>query len=70
MYPETNTLPKQHTSPFRARYVDKTDMSLFEKNYHNDAKGAAAYPPALLLKAILFCYSRGIITSRKIERAC
>jgi transposase len=50
--------------------IDKTDMFLFEKKYHNDAKGAAAYPPALLLKIILFCYSRGIITSRKIERAC
>jgi transposase len=24
----------------------------------------------LLLKAILFCYSRGILSSRKIERAC
>jgi hypothetical protein len=33
-------------------------------------QGQAAYQPALLLKAILFCYSRGIITSRKIERAC
>jgi transposase len=50
--------------------IDKADMPLFEKKYHNDAKGAPAYPPALLLKAILFCYSRGIITSRKIERAC
>jgi hypothetical protein len=47
--------------------IDKADMPLFEKKYHNDAKGAAAYPPALLLKAILFCYSRGIISPRKIE---
>jgi hypothetical protein len=22
MYPETDSLPKQHTSPFKARYVD------------------------------------------------
>jgi hypothetical protein len=33
--------------------IDKTDMSQFEKKYHNDTSGAAAYPPALLLKAIL-----------------
>ena len=45
-------------------------MSLFEGKYNNDAKGAAAYPPKALLKVILFCYSRGIITSRKIEKAC
>jgi transposase len=45
-------------------------MSLFEEKYKNDAKGAAAYPPKVLLKIVLFCYSRGIITSRKIEAAC
>ena len=43
--------------------IDRTDLSLYEKKYANDAKGAAAYPPKALLKAILFCYSRGIITS-------
>jgi transposase len=50
--------------------IDNSDMSLFEEQYKNDAKGAAAYPPGVLLKIILFCYSRGIITSRKIETAC
>ena len=50
--------------------IDRADLSLYEKKYANDAKGAAAYPPKALLKAILFCYSRGIITSRKIEKAC
>jgi len=50
--------------------ISKTDMSLFEKKYNNDEKGAAAYPPRVLLKAILYCYSKGIITSRRIEYAC
>jgi transposase len=61
--------------------IDRTDMSSFEKNYRNDASGLRpagagcpppkeAHPPALLLKVILFCPSRGIITPRKIERAC
>ncbi|MDR2718598.1 MAG: IS1182 family transposase [Treponema sp.] len=50
--------------------VNKADMSLFEKKYNNDERGAAAYPPRALLKIILYCYSRGIITSRKIEKAC
>jgi transposase len=50
--------------------IDTMDLSLFEQNYHNDDKGAAAYSPKVLLKTILFCYSRGIISSRKIERAC
>jgi transposase len=50
--------------------IDRTDMSLYEKNYNNDEKGACAYSPRILLKIIMFCYSRGIITSRKIESAC
>ena len=45
-------------------------MSIFEQNYHNDELGAAAYPPKILLKVVLFCYSQGIISSRKMERAC
>jgi transposase len=50
--------------------IDQTDLSLFELRYHNDDRGATAYSPRILLKIILYCYSRGIITSRKIEKAC
>ena len=50
--------------------IDEMDMSLYEQNYHNDETGAKAYPPNVLLKIIFFCYSRGIISSRNIERAC
>jgi hypothetical protein len=32
--------------------------------------GAAAYHPKALLKAVLHCYSMGILSSRKIEQAC
>jgi glutaconyl-CoA decarboxylase len=31
---------------------------------------APAYDPKILLKIILFAYSRGVVSSRKIERAC
>src|SRR5215469_3154767 len=50
--------------------IDKMDLSLFEKNYNNDEKGAHAYPPKALLKIIFYCYSAGIISSRPIEKAC
>jgi transposase len=46
------------------------DLSIFDKNYHNDEAGAAAIPPAILLSIVIFCYSRGIVSSRKMERAC
>lgn len=46
------------------------DLGCFDSRYKNDLTGAAAYPPALLLKVVLFAYSQGIVSSRGIERAC
>ena len=46
------------------------DLSGFDERYCNDETGATAYPPAMLLKVVLFAYSRGIVSSRGIERAC
>ena len=39
------------------------DLSVFEGRYHNDETGATAYDPAIMLKIILFAYSRGICAS-------
>ena len=46
------------------------DLRPLDARYCNDATGAPAYPPALLLKLIVFAYSRGIVGSRGIEDAC
>ena len=46
------------------------DLTNFDQRYRNDTTGAPAYPPALLLKIVLFAYSRGMISSRQIARAC
>jgi transposase len=46
------------------------DLSGLDARFWNDESGAPAYPPAMLLKLILFAYSRGIVSSRGIERAC
>jgi len=48
----------------------RMDMSLFDEKYKNDETGRAAYDPKILLKVVLFAYSRGIVSSRRIERAC
>jgi transposase len=54
-----------------AHIVDNhLDLSGFDSWYHNDKTGAAAYSPSVMLKTILFAYSRGIISSRKIANAC
>ena len=46
------------------------DLSGFDARFCNDVTGATAYPPAMLLKVVLFAYSQGIISSRDIERTC
>src|SRR3990172_12324889 len=49
---------------------NEVDLSLFEQRYRNDETGAPAYDPAVLLKIILYAYSRGITSSRQIEQCC
>ena len=43
------------------------DPSYFDARYNNDLRGSTAYPPALLLKGVLFAYSQGIVSSRAID---
>jgi transposase len=49
---------------------NKIDLSVFEDRYKNDETGAPAYDPALLLKIVLFAYSKGITSSRVIAQLC
>jgi transposase len=49
---------------------NEIDLSIFGTRYRNDETGAPAYDPAILLKIILYAYSRGITSSRKIAQCC
>ncbi|MCA2992734.1 IS1182 family transposase [Gemmatimonas sp.] len=46
------------------------DLTPFDARFRNDTTGAPAYAPAMLLRVVLFAYSRGIVSSRAIARAC
>ena len=46
------------------------DLSIFDERYNNDETGASAIDPRVLVKIVLYAYSRGITSSRKIEQAC
>jgi transposase len=52
------------------RLVDELDLSAFDQFYSNDEAGAKAYSPQAMLKVILYAYSKGLLSSRKIEVAC
>ena len=49
---------------------NKINLAEIENKYKNDNTGAPAYDPHILLKIVLFAYSRGIISSRTIMHAC
>jgi len=46
------------------------DISSFNRRFSNDKAGRPAFNPKILLKIILLGYSRGIVSSRPLERAC
>src|SRR3990172_696536 len=46
------------------------DLSPFDERFRNEATGAPAYPPAMLLKVVLAAYAHGVVSSRGIERLC
>ncbi len=43
---------------------------MFYRRYKNDVNGRPAYDSAVLLKIILFAYSKGITSSREIDWCC
>jgi len=49
---------------------NEIDLSVFDLRYKNDETGAPAYDPRILLKIVLYAYSKGITSSRKIADAC
>ncbi len=46
------------------------DLGVFEARYRNDRTGRLAYDPKVMLKVVLYGYSKGIISSRKLAEAC
>jgi transposase len=46
--------------------VDGMDLSVFHHRFRNDDTGAPAYDPAVLLRIVLFAYSRGARTRRRV----
>jgi len=48
----------------------RLNLSIFYPRYKNDETGRPAYDPAILLKIILFAYSKGITSSREIQWCC
>jgi len=49
---------------------NELDLAALDARFRNDETGASAYDPRVMLKIVLLAYSRGLVSSRSIERAC
>ena len=60
------------TLEYAIHYIveERLNMSVFDARYHNDNTGRKSIDPKLLLKIVLYGYSRGMISSRSLEYAC
>jgi transposase len=63
-------LPENHLGWFVIDAVGVMDRSPFYAAYREDGHGRAAYEPSMMIALLLYCWSRGVRSSRAIERAC
>ena len=63
-------LPEDHLAWFVIDAVGVIDTRAFYAAYREDGHGRAAYEPSMVLALVLYCWSRGMRSSRVIERAC
>ena len=63
-------VPPEHPCHFvRDLARDGLDLSAIHSSY-DDARGAAAFHPAMMTALLLYAYTQGIYSSRRIARAC
>lgn len=63
-------LPENHLVWFLLDVVSMVDTSAFDVVHPNDGVGRAAYDPQMMLAVLLYAYSLGLRSSRRIEAAC
>lgn len=63
-------LPEDHLARFIGDTVDQLDLTPFFAKYEQreDGRGRIAYHPRMMLKILLYSYSEGIFSSRKIAK--
>ena len=63
-------LPEEHLAWFVIDAVGVIETAAFYAAYREDGHGRAAYEPSMMIALLLYCWSRGVRSSRAIERAC
>jgi transposase len=63
-------LPEDHLAFFVLDAVGEMDLSAFYADYRADGWGGAARHPRTMVALLLYAYCTGVVSSRRIERAC
>lgn len=62
-------LPEDHSVHFVSDLVETLDLSAIYESY-DEERGYPPYHPLLMTKLLIYGYTRGVRSSRKLERAC
>jgi transposase len=60
-------IEKEHPARVIDKFVDNIDIDSLELKENNDDTGRPRYSPFAIIKILIYCYSIGIRSSRKIE---
>ncbi|HEY2693342.1 MAG TPA: transposase [Streptosporangiaceae bacterium] len=63
-------LPAGHLSWAVIDAAGELDLGAFLAYYRSDGKGRPAYHPKMMTSLVLYCYCKGIRSSRAVEMAC
>lgn len=63
-------LPEGHLAFFLLDAVSQMDLSRFYAKHRVDGWGRAAFEPSMMVSLLLYAYTKGVCSSRKIESAC
>ena len=61
-------LPEDHLAYFVSEVIDGLDLQIFYSRYEGDGRRNQPYDPAMLVKVLVYAYTTGVFSSRKIAR--
>ena len=63
-------LPEDHLARFVLDIVDELDLSAVYAHYEREERGYPPHHPKMMAALLLYAYSVGVPSSRKIEKCC
>lgn len=63
-------LPDDHLARYVGDVVDELDLSKIFKHYEGEERGYPPYHPTMMTRLIVYGYTVGVRSSRKLEQAC